>query len=295
MELHHLRYFLAIADSLSFSRAAEQLEITQPALSRQIRDLEREAGAPLFNREGRHNSLTAAGIALLPAARAAVAEAERGLRNVREVLGAQGGTLVVGSSPQTAATVLASLLRQFRAAHPGVETRLVEGGALELVKGLEQGDLDLAVVPLDVPHTLTVRPFLTAHILAVAPHEDALMRNSRIDLRDLVASSGQDPIPLLLLKERYLTRVRLAAAWHEAGLVPYVVMESSVGQTLAAYAEAGLGVALLPETVDLRGFDLGRAIVCDGAEPICLKNGIGWNPLRYLSPAAREFLQLAAR
>jgi DNA-binding transcriptional LysR family regulator len=293
MELHHLRYFLAIADCLSFSRAAEALDITQPALSRQIRDLERELGAPLFNREGRRNSLTAAGAAFLPAARASVAEADRGRLNVRDVLGAQGGTLVIGSSSQTAATVLAPLLHRFKAQNGNVAVRVLEDGALALIERLEDGNLDLAVVPLDVPHSLVVRKFLIAHIRAVAPKSHPLVRRERVDLRDLVAPLGEPAIPLLMLKEQYLTRVRLAAAWHEAGLIPYVAMESAVGQTLAAYAEAGLGVALLPDTVDLRGFDLGTAIVCDGQDPLVLRNGIGWNRRRYLSPAAQAFIDLA--
>ena len=293
MELHHLRYFLAIADTLSFSRAAERLDITQPALSRQIRDLERELGAPLFNREGRRNSFTAAGLALLPAARSALAEAERGRRNVREVLGAQGGSLAIGSSPQTAATILAPLFRRYREKWPRVDVRIVEDGAMSLVKALEDGALDLAVVPLDVPPTLAVCPFLTAHILALARPAHALVRNETVELRDLVAPSGAPPIPLLLLKEQYLTRLRLRAAWQEAGLLPHVAMESAVGQTLAAYAEAGLGIALVPETVDLRGFDVGRAIVCDAGKPILLRNGMGWSARRYVSPAAVKFVELA--
>jgi DNA-binding transcriptional LysR family regulator len=69
-------------------------------------------------------------------------------------------------------------------------------------------------------------------------------------------------------------------------------MESAVGQTLAAYAEAGLGIAILPETVDLRGFDLGEAVVEDGGQPIVLRNGLGWNPRRYLPPAALAFIDL---
>lgn len=295
VELHHLRYFVAIADRLSFSRAAEDLDLTQPSLSRQVRVLEDELGAPLLNREGRTISLTAAGTAFLPAARAAIAEAERGRQRVRDVLDARGGTLLIGSSPQTAATVLAPLLSRWRAAHAGVEVRVVEDGALELVAMLEDGRLDLAVVPLDVPHPLAAVPFLTAHVRAVARHDHPLMRAETINLRSLVALPPADPVPLLLLKERYLTRQRLAAAWEEAGLRPFVAMESAVGQTLAAYAEVGLGVAVLPETVDLRGFDLASAIVMDGERPLVLRNGLGWNPRRYLSPAAQAFIAAVER
>ncbi|MGH2346283.1 MAG: LysR family transcriptional regulator [Chloroflexota bacterium] len=292
MELHHLRYFVAIAEQLSFSRAANDLEVTQPALSRQIRDLERELGAPLFNREGRRISLTAAGDALLPSARAVLLEAERGRRGVREVLGARGGHLSIGSSPQTAATVLAPLLRQFQDAHPAVDVRILEDGARPLITLLEEGKLDLAVVPLDVPHSLNVVPFLTARIVALAPVGHPVVRSRTVDLRDLVAPQGTAPIPLLLLKESYLTRLRLTAAWHEAGLHPHVAMESAVGQTLAAYAEVGLGVAILPETVDLRGFSLGQAIVVDQTKPVVLRNGLGWSPRRYLSPSGRAFIEL---
>src|SRR5260370_27601521 len=127
MELHHLRYFVAIADRLSFSRAAAELELTQPSLSRQMRDLEQELGAPLFNREGRRISLTAAGIAFLPAARASLAEAERARRNVREGLGAKGRPLTTGSSPQTPATAHAPLLRRFLHILQPVEVRFLEG------------------------------------------------------------------------------------------------------------------------------------------------------------------------
>lgn len=292
MELHHLRYFVAIAEALSFSRAAEALELTQPSLSRQIRDLERELGAPLFNREGRTISLTAAGLAFLPGARAALLEAERGRQAVRGVLGAQVGQLVLGSSPQTAATVLAPLLTRWRKLHPRIDVRIVEDGALELIAMLEDGRLDLAVVPIDVPPPITVLPFLTSRIQAVARKGTAVVAHKHIDLRDLVAAAGQEPIPLLLLKEQYLTRLRLTAAWADAGLRPYIAMESAVGQTLAAYAEAGLGVAIVPETVDLRGFDLARALVVDRMQPLELRNGLGWNPRRYLAPAASAFIEI---
>jgi DNA-binding transcriptional LysR family regulator len=292
MDLHHLRYFAAIAERLSFSRAAADLDVTQPALSRQMRDLEAELGAPLFNREGRRISLTAAGEALLPAARATLLEAERGRRSVREVLGARGGHLSIGSSPQTAATVLAPLLRRFQNDHPAVDLQVIEEGAGPLITLLSEGKLDLAVVPLDVPHSLNVVPFLTARILALAPAGHPLVKADTVDLRELVAPPGAAPIPLLLLKENYLTRLRLAAAWHDAGLLPHVAMESAVGQTLAAYAEAGLGVAILPETVDLRGFSLGLAVVVDQTKPVVLRNGLGWSPRRYLPPVAQAFIDL---
>ncbi len=292
MELHHLRYFVAIADRLSFSRAAAELELTQPSLSRQMRDLEQELGAPLFNREGRRISLTAAGIAFLPAARASLAEAERARRNVREVLGAKGGPLTIGASPQTAATVLAPLLRRFLRIRPSIEVRVLEDGALALIAMLDEGRLDLAVVPLDVPPPLVVTPFLSARVLAVARQDHPLVQGRSVDLRDLVAPAGSPPVPLLMLKESYLTRLRMATAWQDAGLRPHVAMESAVGQTLAAYAEAGLGIAILPETVDLRGFDLGQAVVENGGQPIVLRNGLGWNPRRYLAPAALAFIDL---
>lgn len=293
MELHQFRSFVAIVERMSFSRAAEDLSLSQPSLSRQIRELETQLGAPLFNRERRAISLTAAGAAFLPAARAALAEAERGRRAVRDVLGAQGGPLAIGSSPQTAATVLAPLLGRWRHEHPGVEVRIVEDDATSIAAMLEDGRLDVGVVPLDAPAPLSVVPFLSARVRALAVLGHPLLVDGQIDLRALVAPLGASPIPLLLLKERYLTRLRLSAAWEEAGLRPQIAMESAVGQTLAAYAEAGLGVAVLPETVDLRGFSLCSATVTDGGRPVVLRNGLGWDPRRYLSPAARAFIAAA--
>lgn len=295
MELHHLRTFSAIVERMSFSRAADDLGQTQPALSRQIRDLETELGAPLFNREGRRISLTAAGAAFLPAARAALDEAERGRRSVRDVRGAQGGALSIGASPQTAATVLAPLLGRWCRTHPSIAVRIVEDGARELLAMLEDGRVDIAVVPMDAPQPIQVVPFISANVRALAPRGHPLLGHTTVDLRDLVSPAGSAPLPLLMLKEQYLTRLRLTAAWEDAGLRPYVAMESAVGQTLAAYAEAGLGVAVLPETVDLRGFDLASAVVVDGEQPVVLRNGLGWNPRRYLSPAAQSFIAAARK
>jgi len=293
MELQQLRSFVAIVGRMSFSRAAEDLNLSQPSLSRQIRELEAQLGAPLFNRERRAISLTAAGAAFVPAARATLAEAERGRRAVREVLGARGGSLAIGSSPQTAATVLAPLLGRWRREHPGVEVRVVEDDAASIVAMLGDGRLDLGVVPLDAPAPLSIVPFLSALVRALALPGHPLLVTGQVDLRALVAPPGDAPIPLLLLKERYLTRLKLSVAWEAAGLRPHIAMESAVGQTLAAYAETGLGVAVLPETVDLRGFGLAAATVTDGGHPVVLRNGLGWDPRRYLSPAARAFIAAA--
>jgi DNA-binding transcriptional LysR family regulator len=157
---------------------------------------------------------------------------------------------------------------------------------------LEEGSVDLAVVPVDVPPPLEVFPFLETRVLALAQQDHPLMRSTSVDLRALVAAPDQEPIPLLLLKEQFLTRLRLSAAWEEAGLRPYIAMESAVGQTLAAYAETGLGVAVLPETVDLRGFDLRHAVIRDHGQPLVLRNGLGWNGRRLLSPAAEDFVAI---
>jgi DNA-binding transcriptional LysR family regulator len=246
MQLQQLRYVVAVADERHFTRAASRLRVAQPSLSSQIRALEHELGAPLFDRSRRTVTLTAAGEAFLPWARQALADGESGREAVRELLGMRRGRLAIGATPSLMTGFLPGLLSRFHATYPGVELRLRQAGSRELVPSLDAGEIDLALVIL--PGDAPVAPRVTAQpladeelVLAVAPgHPLAERRALRIvDLRGL---------PLVGFREGYDLRETTVAACHAAGFEPTLALEGGEMDGVLALTAAGLGAAVVPLT-----------------------------------------------
>ncbi len=146
MQLQQLAYFLAVAQSGHFTQAAETLGITQPSLSKQIRVLETELGAPLFSRARGHISLTSAGETLLPLAERILADAETAKLEVQELANLQRGRLRLGATPSLCVGLLAEALQRFHSSYPGIQLVVEESGSRDLVRDLTRGALDLALV-----------------------------------------------------------------------------------------------------------------------------------------------------
>jgi DNA-binding transcriptional LysR family regulator len=246
VQIQQLRYVVAVAEERHFTRAAARLRVAQPSLSSQIRALEHELGAPLFDRSRRSVALTAAGEAFLPWARQAIADAEAGREAVRELLGLRRGRLAIGATPSLMTGLLPRLLARFHATYPGVDLRLRQAGSRELVPSLDAGELDLALVIL--PGDAPVAPRISARaladeelVLAVAPgHPLADRRAVRVtDLRGL---------PLVGFREGYDLRETTIAACHAAGFEPTLALEGGEMDGVLALASAGLGAAVVPLT-----------------------------------------------
>jgi DNA-binding transcriptional LysR family regulator len=146
VDLRHLRAFAAIVDSGGFARAAIRLNLSQPALSRQIAALESNLGVPLFDRLGRRALLTSEGEDLLRRSRRLLSDADSLGERARALKGGHTGLLRVGSTPQAMETLLAGFLARYRRRHPGVEVQLIEDGGARLPARLEHGDVHLALV-----------------------------------------------------------------------------------------------------------------------------------------------------
>src|SRR5262249_26348148 len=151
MNIRHLRAFAAIADVGGFGRAADRLNLSQPALSRQIHALEAELGVPLFDRIGRRVQLTSEGEDLLRRGRGLLAEADALGERARSLKAGHIGILRVGATPQVIENLLADFLSRYRHRHPGVEVHLVEDGGARLPGRLERGDVHLAMTPAGGP------------------------------------------------------------------------------------------------------------------------------------------------
>src|SRR5437762_37615 len=139
MELRHLRYFIAVAEEENVSRAALKLHVSQPALSRQIRDLEEELGFPLLERSAKSVRLTEAGRVFLPEARAVLQRTEEGVKAARAVAMGGQGELHVGYAPSLTARILPPTLRAFQAGLPGIRVRLHDYSTEEMLAGLREG------------------------------------------------------------------------------------------------------------------------------------------------------------
>ncbi len=241
MELRHLIYFEAAARHQHISRAAAELTVAQPALSKQIRDLERELGVELFERVGRNVRLTEAGQALLDHARAILAQVEAARAEMRERVGLRRGRASIGAPPTVGTHLLPGILALFNQRYPGLEIWMREGGTQMLLKLLEAGELDLAVVTLPVAdRTLAISPLFTEELVIVVSPAHPLAGQELVALADLVDQ------PFLLNPQGYEIRDIALAACRQAGFTPRVVLDGGEIDMVLSMAAAGLGIALLP-------------------------------------------------
>lgn len=241
MELHQLAYLVAVTDEASFTRAAGRLLVSQPGVSAQIRRLERELGEELLDRSGRLVRPTAAGAAVLPYARAALAAVELARAAVSELTGLLRGRAALGTVTSPG-TDLAGLLAGFHERHPMVELALSTGSTDELAAGVLAGDLDAAILSVGAaqPDRLDIQ------VIADQPIVAAVARGHELAGREVIALAGLAGQPLISLPRGSGLRARLDEACAAAGIVPHVAFEASSPEVVASLAAHGLGVAFLP-------------------------------------------------
>ncbi|WP_197319875.1 LysR family transcriptional regulator [Saccharomonospora sp. NB11] len=245
MELQQLRYVLAVAETKSFTRAAERCHVVQSALSHQIARLERELGGRLFDRTSRRVRLTAAGEAFLPAARQCLDAAERAAADVAAAFGEVRGRLDVGVIPTVAAVDLPSLLKNFRTRHPQVRVSLRVGSSPDLVEQVRRADLDLAFLGLPAttePKGVRVHEFgRDRHVAVVAP-DHPLAGSEEIELSRLASEVFVDfPIGSA-------GRAQADLAFDAAGIDRQVALEVGAVDLMVELVRRGLGVTMLPST-----------------------------------------------
>jgi len=186
MEFHQLKYFVAVAEQRHFTKAARNLRIAQPSVSRAIRVLEKELGTPLFHRMKGNVALTSAGEVLLPWARRVLADVDGAALEVRELADLRLGRLAVGATPSLTTTLLPPALARFHVAFPGVDLVLHEAGSRDLVRELEQGALDIALVILPLRHeVLETTPLLREELVVAVAADHPLASRKTIGVADL--------------------------------------------------------------------------------------------------------------
>ena len=292
MELRHLRYFVAVAEAENVLRAATQkLHVSQPAVSRQIRDLEDELGVQLFERTGKAVSLTDAGRVFLREARAVLERTDEAVKNVRAFAQTGETELHVGYSPLPGAQILPVVLRAFQQAMPDVHVRLHDWSNEQIAVGLRDGRLKVALVA----RALKRGPFgdfrfeelLREHIrLAVPPNHPFAQRRS-VSLADAAQQSFVG-----LTREDYPDyHGYLATLFASVKNKPQVIEEHDGMTSVVSAVEAGTGVAVALEAF---GYTFGNRVklVRLTPEPKPISFGIAARKGR-LSPATEKFWQCA--
>jgi DNA-binding transcriptional LysR family regulator len=285
MDLQQMRYVLAVAETASFTRAAERCHIVQSALSHQVARLEKELGARLFERTSRRVRLTAAGEAFLPAARQALEAAERARAEVAAATGEIRGRLTVGSIPTVAAVDLPAVLGDYRRRYPQVRISLRTGSSERLVEQVRDGTLDAAFLGVQPGFRLEgVHDEELAHgrhVAVVAP-DHPLAAEDEVDLHLLAGEVFVD------FAEGSAARAQSDQAFAAAGLRREVTFEVSGVELMVRMVRHGLGIALLPAafTTELHG--LRCVAIADG--PVRVERLV-WRRVTP-SPAASAFLSL---
>lgn len=243
MEIFQLRYFVAAARALHFSRAAEELYVSQPSLSLQIGKLEAELGTALFHRQGRRVTLTEAGRTLLPLAERILDQEAEARRAVQQVAGLERGRLSLCALPALDQHLLPPWLARFRRENPGIEIRVREmRPAQAVVQAVTAGQADLGFLHLPcATEGLSVQPILQDPLRLVVPVGHPFAR--RYDL-ELSEAAEEDWV---WVHEAQGPDHPLYAACLQAGFTPRIVCESGSAQGILALVAAGLGIALLPE------------------------------------------------
>ncbi len=287
MELRHMRYFEAVARHSHVTRAAAELHIAQPALSKQISQLEQELGLALFDRVGRNVRLTEAGEALLPHVRAVLAQVEAARAEIDERLGLQRGRVSIGTSPTVGTQLLPPALLAFNQRYPGIELCLYETDRQTLLELLETGAVDVTVLTLPVNGAaLMVVPILSEDLVIIVHHRHHYAPYATVHLAALCDEAW------VLSASNYELRELTLSLCAEAGFTPRVVLDGSEIDTLVRMVATGLGIALVPRMAVPESGDL--VVLHLEEQNVQRSLGLVWNRSRVASPAARTLREFLA-
>jgi len=242
MEMQQVRYFVALAGELNFTRAAERCNVSQPALTRAIQQLEYELGGPLFHRERGNTHLSELGRMMLPYLEAIQAQTAAAKEQAKAAKKLDNVTLTIGTMCTIGPNLIADLLIRFRAAHPEVEVQVIDAGAPDMIAKLEQGELEIAVVgvPDELPDTLHQLPIFEEDFVILLPPNHRLCAHNPIQAKELH-------------DEPYVSRSNcevfapVRADLNGRGIFMRKVFSSPRDDWVQGMIKAGLGIGFFPE------------------------------------------------
>ena len=296
VEIRHLQALRAVAETHSFSRAAEKLGYAQSAVSQQISALERAVGVQLVERPGgpRPVSLSEAGMVLDRHAIGVLARLSEARADLESLVSGASGTVRVGTFQSTSARVLPAVIRRFRERLPGVRVELIErGDEDELLALATAGDLDVTFAMVSdesLPAGFSYQELMSDRYVILTPP------GSRFDGRDDVCVSELEGEELITNGDRTSCMRNVYQAWRNAGYEPSIVFSTDDNLTLQRLVGTGLGIAIVPELAVEREVESSSAVICELApgEIAPRRIGLFWPSGRSRSTAACAFVDIAA-
>lgn len=286
MDIRHLQYFLKVAQHRSFTKAAQDLYITQPTISKMIKSIEKELGVVLFHRLGKQVELTDAGHVIFNQAQDIVHAFENLSSELDDLIQLKKGHIRIGLPPMIGSSFFPKVIGKFREQYPEVTIQLIEDGAKKVESDVESGVLDIGVVLSPINEEMFHSFSLVQEKLMLLVHPSHPFANrAEVSLSELAHES------FVFFREDFALHDRIIAACVQAGFQPHVIYESSQWDFISEMVAANLGIALLPEPI-CRELDVERVRLLPLVDPVIPWHlTMVWRKDRYLSFAAREWIR----
>jgi DNA-binding transcriptional LysR family regulator len=283
LEFLQLHYFQTVARLEHMTKAAEELLIAQPSLSKTIARLEEDLGVPLFDRNGRRIRLNPFGQAFLARVERAFMELNEGRRELQDLAGLHEGTITFAVSIPR---ILPDLLGAFLTLYPHVRLRQLIESTSSMRRRLENGEIDLCISSIPIEgQGIEWKPLMTEEIFLLAPP------GHRLAGRDVISLAEVKDEPFISMNEGYGFRNLTDAFCREAGFTPNISFEGDEPNIIGSLVRKGLGVAFVP-ALSVPDVSDPSPVLLRITSPACQRNiGMAWSNRRYLSLAAQRFQQ----
>jgi len=244
MDIRTLRYFVEVVRQQSFTRAAERLFVTQPTISKMLKNLEDELNSTLLIRDGRRLLLTDTGRVVFERGQAILAEFRQLEAELDDIQHLNKGVLRLGIPPMVG-MLMAGPISLFRQRHPGIELKIAEFGGLTVQQAVMNGELDLAMtaLPVEEESALTTLPLFSHPLCVLAPRSGDWLKCEAVSPEMLAEH------PLLIYNEDFALSQQLMRLFNQHNVKPRIAVRSGQWDFLAAMVQAGVGIAILPEPI----------------------------------------------
>ncbi|MGF1714468.1 LysR family transcriptional regulator [Photobacterium chitinilyticum] len=287
MNIRQLTYFVRLAETGNFTRAAEQLHIAQPALSIAIKKLESQLELPLFHRNDRKVVLTHEGDILLEHARLILQQMEDAKIAMAELKGLEKGEVRLGLPSMLGSYFFPDILMDFKSQYPNLKLTIVEAGTQSIRKMLLNGELDLGIIHnADVPDSLATEHLITSQMVAVASEGSPLSQQETISFNDFFKHE------LVMFKQGYFHREFIDEVCHQYQLTPRIAFETNLLPMILKIVRNDFAITALLEMVTQH--EKGLAPI-PFSQPIFLDIAIAWRKNGYLSVADRAFMEFVKK
>lgn len=284
MDIRTLRYFVEVVKQQSFTRAAETLFVTQPTISKMLKQLEEELDRPLLMREGRQLLLTDSGQAVYNRGLTILDEFRQLEAELEDIGSLKKGRLRLGIPPMVG-TQVADLISEFRRQYPGIELLIAEFGGLTVQQAVLSGELDVALTALtnETDASVNIQPLFSHPLYAVTPRAAPWLRRKAVTLAEI----GEWPV--LIYNEDFALHRHLIRAFQQEGISPQIAVRSGQWDFLASMVAAGIGIAILPEPICQR-LDKSRLMWLPVAPRMMWQLGLIWRQGIYLPKSAQAWI-----